>query len=104
MRDWHNVIGTQKPEEIDRTSSPTTVYLRKNIRQVEQEKSEKEGEVDTIWEYEEKEMTVVEYENMLLMQQIVSERTAGIVECVIEFQEEAVIDKYTEQLIEEGLI
>ena len=39
MTDWKKVTGTQpdKPEEVDRTSSPSTVYLRKNIEQVTRE-------------------------------------------------------------------
>lgn len=49
-------------------------------------------------------MSVEEYNNMILMQQVVAENTQGIVESVTEFQREAVIDEYTEQLIEEGLI
>jgi hypothetical protein len=56
------------------------------------------------WQYEEREMTAEEYENMILMQQIVSENTSGIVESVTQFQKDTVIDEYTEQLIEEGLI
>lgn len=56
------------------------------------------------WQYEERELTVEEYENMILMQQVVSDNTAEIVESVTEFNENAVIDRYTEQLIEEGLI
>lgn len=56
------------------------------------------------WQYEEKEMSVEEYNSMILMQQVVAENTQGIVESVTEFQREAVIDEYTEQLIEEGLI
>lgn len=49
-------------------------------------------------------MSVEEYEQMLLMQSVVEAKTTGIVESVTEFQREAVIDEYTEQLIEEGLI
>ena len=56
------------------------------------------------WEYEEQEMSVEEYENMLLMQQVITENTSGIVESVTQFQKETVIDEYTAQLIEEGLI
>lgn len=56
------------------------------------------------WQYEERELTVEEYENMILMQQVVSDSTAEIVSSVTDFQKEAVIDEYTEQLIEEGLI
>ncbi len=65
---------------------------------------EKSGETAVVWQYEEQELTAAEYENMLLMQQIVSENTSGIVESVTQFQKETVIDEYTEQLIEEGLI
>lgn len=105
MKDWKTATGTQpeRPAEVDRESSPTTVYLRKNIRQVEQ-KEEDSGETVKVWQYEERELTVTEYENMILMQQVVSENTSGIVESVTQFQRDAVIDEYTEQLIEEGLI
>lgn len=70
--------------------------------QVEEETES--GETVTSWQYEEREMTVEEYENMILMQQVVSDSTAEIVSSVTDFQKEAVIDEYTEQLIEEGLI
>lgn len=66
--------------------------------------SEGPEETVTQWQYEEKEMSVEEYNNMILMQQVVAENTQGIVESVTEFQREAVIDEYTTQLIEEGLI
>ena len=49
-------------------------------------------------------MTVKEYENMALMKSVVEENTSGIVESVTQFQKDAVIDEYTQQLIEEGLI
>lgn len=62
------------------------------------------GEMTTEWQYDEKEMTVEEYENMALMKTIVEENTSGIVESVTQFQRDAVIDEYTQQLIEEGLI
>ena len=45
-----------------------------------------------------------EYENMALMKSVVEENTSGIVESVTQFQKDAVIDEYTQQLIEEGLI
>ena len=44
------------------------------------------------------------YENMALMKSVVEENTSGIVESVTQFQKDAVIDEYTQQLIEEGLI
>lgn len=69
-----------------------------------EQKGEDSGETVKAWQYEERELTVAEYENMILMQQVVSENTSGIVETVTQFQRDAVIDEYTEQLIEEGLI
>ena len=108
MTDWKTVAGTQqeKPEEIDKTSSPLTVYLRKNIKQVQRQIEGTDGEarIVTEWQYEEREMTVEEYENMALMKSVVEENTSGIVESVTQFQKDAVIDEYTQQLIEEGLI
>jgi len=80
------------------------VYLRKNIEQVTREVEGSNGEMTTEWQYDEKEMTVEEYENMALMKTIVEENTSGIVESVTQFQRDAVIDEYTQQLIEEGLI
>lgn len=64
------------------------------------------GEKTTVieWQYEEKEMTVEEYENVALMRTIVKENTSGIVESVTQFQKDTVIDEYTQQLIEEGII
>lgn len=62
------------------------------------------GKEATEWQYDEKEMTVKEYENMALMKSVVEENTSGIVESVTQFQKDAVIDEYTQQLIEEGLI
>ena len=108
MTDWKKVTGTQpdKPEEVDRTSSPSTVYLRKNIEQVTREVEGNDGKMQTVneWQYDEKEMTVEEYENMALMKTVVEENTSGIVESVTQFQKDAVIDEYTQQLMEEGVI
>ena len=102
MTDWKKVTGTQpdKPEEVDRTSSPSTVYLRKNIEQVTREVEGSDGKMQTVteWQYDEKEMTVKEYENMALMKSVVEENTSGIVESVTQFQKDAVIDEYTAQL------
>ncbi|MCI5872567.1 MAG: hypothetical protein MR012_02710 [Roseburia sp.] len=58
----------------------------------------------TGWEREERELTLAEYEQMKLMSEIVSDNTSGIIASVTEFQKDAVIDEYTQQLIEEGLI
>lgn len=58
----------------------------------------------TGWEREERELTLEEYQNMQLVQEIVKENTSEIVTSVTDFQKDAVIDEYTQQLIEEGLI
>lgn len=43
-------------------------------------------------------------QSLTLMQEVVASNTTGIVESVTQFQKDAVIDEYTQQLIEEGLI
>lgn len=104
MKEWREVFGTEatKPEEFDTQQSPTTVYQRRNIKRTT--KTEQDGTKVTGWQREERELTMEEYHQMILMQQVVSENTSGIVESVTQFQKDAVIDEYTEQLIEEGLI
>lgn len=54
--------GTQaeKPAELDRNSSPSTVYLRKNI--VQKVRTDEDGTEVIVWEYEEAEMTSEEFE------------------------------------------
>ena len=80
MKDWKKVTGTQpdKPGEVDRTSSPSTVYLRRNIKQVTREVEDSDGKMQTVteWQYDDKEMTVEEYENMALMKSVVEENTS----------------------------
>lgn len=89
---------------MDRESSPTTVYLRRDIEQVQRPATDESGAEVTEWRYEEQELTVDEYEQMVLMQQVVTKNTESIVTSVTEFQKDAVIDEYTMQLVEEGLI
>ena len=54
------------PQEVDKTSSPTTVYLRRNIKEVTNE----EGD-NTHWEYEEAQLTVSEYVEYLEQMNVV---------------------------------
>lgn len=104
MKEWKTVFGTEekRPEEFETNQSPTTVYQRRNVEQVT--KTDADGKKVTGWQREERELTTEEYQQMKLMQEIVKTNTSGIVESVTEFQKNAVIDEYTEQLIEEGLI
>lgn len=63
MTDWKEVAGSQseRPKEIDISSSPSTVYQRKSI-----EKCVLDDETgETGWKYLEREMSRAEYESML---------------------------------------
>lgn len=104
MTKWREVFGTEpeKPQEFDAQSSPTTVYQRRNIRQ--ETRTDGDGNAVSGWLREEREMSAAEYSQMILMQQVVKENTEGIVTSVTEFKRDEIIDEYTEQLIEEGLI
>lgn len=104
MTEWREVFGTEpeKPQEFDTQSSPTTVYQRRNIRQ--ETRTDGDGNAVSGWLREEREMSAAEYSQMILMQQAVKENTEEIVTSVTKFQRDEVMDEYTEQLIEEGLI
>ena len=52
----------EQPKTTDLTTSPTTVYERRNIKRIERQ-DENEEKV-SLWEYEEREMTRKEYEDM----------------------------------------
>ena len=99
---WREVFGTEaeQPEEFDTTASPTTVYQRRNIKKATKEDAD--GKKITGWQREEREMSREEYDRLTLMQEVVASNTTGIVESVTQFQKDAVIDEYTQQLIEEG--
>lgn len=56
------------------------------------------------WQRDERELTVEEYEQMKLMEEIVSSTKEDIVSSVTDFQKEAAIDEYTMQLVEEGVL
>lgn len=104
MKEWRTVFGTEAvmPEEFDTTSSPETVYQRRNIKEVE--KTEEDGKKVTGWEREERELTVGEYQQMMLTREVVNENKAEIVASVTDFQKSEAIDEYTMQLVEEGLL
>lgn len=78
MRDWKEVFGTEEsqPLEIDVLSSPTTVYERKNVRQVTI--VNEDGTEVTGWLRDGRELTKAEYDEMnspatqLIMQQLSS--------------------------------
>lgn len=83
--------------EVDKSTSRNTVYIRRNIRQIESVDASGEEETTVLmWEYEERQMTPAEYSQYSMIQESTDTITA--------FQEQTVIDRYTEELIEEGLI
>lgn len=57
MTEWKKIHGTQeeKPAEVDITSSPTTVYQRRDI------KKDQDDNGNSCWSYEERELTKDEY-------------------------------------------
>lgn len=93
MKNWKIVFGTEetKPLEIDTLSSPTTIYQRRNIEQIEEINSITNDKIK-YWKREERELTLEEYSMLVLMQEIIN------------VQKEKIIDDYTLQLIEEGVI
>lgn len=58
---WKEVTGNQerKPALTDTTSSPTTVYIRKNIKRVLI--TQPDGSSAYVWQYEEAALTLAEY-------------------------------------------
>lgn len=104
MTEWRTVFGTEteKPAEFDTSSSPSTIYQRRNI--TEETQTDEDGNEVKGWRRDEREMTPDEYNQIRLVGEVVAENTAGIVKSVTEFQSEAVIDEYTMQLIEEGIL
>lgn len=70
MTDWKLVEGTQSdmPLELDTSSSPTTVYQRRNIQRITKTNKttdpitgkEKEEEYE-VWQYEEKSYSLAEW-------------------------------------------
>lgn len=68
------------------------------------ERTEEGGTVVSGWQRDERELTVEEYEQMKLMEEVVNGNKEEIVSSVTNFQKEAVIDEYTLQLVEEGVL
>jgi len=85
-----------RPSEIDNTSSPDGVFIRKNIQSVEAEDSA--GNTYTKYTYDEAFLTFGEYESY--KNSIVSEAVTSM---TIR-RESEIIDDYTLQLMEEGVI
>lgn len=70
---WTKSESTVTPETLDTTSSKTTVYLRRNIKET-QKADEMSGDTMTYYEYEEAKMTHAEYEDYLQVAEAVNMR------------------------------
>lgn len=82
MTDWRNVIGSQEtqPEEWDTTSSPTTVYQRRDVQPYHEETED--GEING-WQYQERTYTRAEYDALTgpatqAIMQGINEQTADV--------------------------
>ena len=69
---YYKVTSNDYPQLVDITSSPTTVYLRKNIKVVDVE-DEMTGNTKTEYHYDEAAISKDEYINMLHEQQEVTD-------------------------------
>lgn len=63
---WHEGTQTQKPKEVDATSSSTVVYLRRNITRAYKE-DEETGEREEYWKYEEAQLTPKQLEELVTL-------------------------------------
>ena len=60
--EWKQSESTVRPKEVDYESSPTTVYLHRNIREEERPNDpDGDGEMVTWYVYEEATLTPAEY-------------------------------------------
>ena len=93
MTEWIKATAymDNRPLEIDKTSSPTTVYERKDINEVTFKNND--GTEIKMWEYLERQYTQEEYAIMKAVTENVQIR-----------HESDIIDEYTAELIREGAI
>jgi len=90
-------MQSDKPLDIDATSSPNIVYQRKNIKLVEATGNEYDFTYKPKhWEYDERELTQDEYSQYLIAMEQAKE--------INEHSDEEAIDNYTRQLMDEGVL
>lgn len=73
MMKWRKSESTVMPETVDTTSSKTTVYLRRNIKEMNRTDGVS-GDEMTFYEYEEAKLTHAEYEEYLQVAEAVNMR------------------------------
>jgi hypothetical protein len=84
------------PELVDTTSSQTSVYIRQNVVETQREDEMREGEPETIYEYEECILTKAEYNQYLA--ETLSVENAALKETVA--TQQATIDDLQTQINE----
>lgn len=97
MTEYVLARSTEKPEEIDTTISPTTVFQRRNVKRIAA--SGKEGKPDyspAYYEYEERQMSTAEYAQYIISMEQAQE--------INDHSDQEAIDNYTRQLMDEGVI
>ena len=92
---FRQVESNQRPALVDDMSSPHGVYIRQNIEEKTYIDEETKEEI-TYFSYEEAFITQVEYDTL--------QATKYAIEQAREKREDEIIDDYTAQLIEEGVI
>lgn len=96
MTNWEKVRGSIKPLDIDTISSPSTVYLHKNIEEIEVT-DENSEETHTEWQYDEIRMSKEEWSQLQSIYPILhdsiedtinlQDRTSQIEDAVVELSE-----------------
>lgn len=76
---WNKAESTEYPSELDTNTSPGTIYVRRNIREVERET---ESGTVLFYEYDEAKMTQTEF--TVYTAQINSENILAIMEALTE--------------------
>ncbi len=61
---WRTLRCAVKLPETDETSSPSTVYQRRNFKQVQEQDEMGGGQPYQLWEFEERQLTRAEWDAM----------------------------------------
>lgn len=61
---YNKAVSTAEPDEVDTVSSPTIVYLRKNVHAEERQDIET-GETRTVYVYDEAKVSRQDYDNYM---------------------------------------
>jgi hypothetical protein len=94
----------QKPDEVDTTSSSTTVYLRKNIQEVSNSDQDGNDTDGTHWRMEEAQLTHEQYQEYLKskeMADMMAEASSGQNEEIMQALSDAEADRELRAIAED---